>query len=39
MKIYMNEFNQYLGGLSHDDPAERQKAVRGLAKYSNAQHL
>jgi HEAT repeat protein len=37
MKIYMNEFNQYLGGLSHDDPAERQKAVRGLAKYSNAQ--
>src|SRR5207244_2175301 len=37
MKIYMNEFNQYLGGLSQDDPAERQKAVRGLAKYSNAQ--
>jgi HEAT repeat protein len=37
MKIYMNEFNEYLGGLTHDDPAVRQKAVRGLAKYSAAQ--
>lgn len=37
VKIYMNEFNQYLGGLSNDDPTERQKAIRGLAKYSNAQ--
>lgn len=37
MKIYMQEFNEYLGGLSHDDPAMRQKAVRGLAKYSGAQ--
>src|SRR5260370_33650935 len=37
MKIYMNEFNEYLGGLTHDDLAVRQKAVRGLAKYSGAQ--
>src|SRR5260370_39555429 len=37
MKIYMQEFNEYLGGLSHDDPAMRQKGVRGLAKYSGAQ--
>jgi hypothetical protein len=37
MKIYMHEFNEYLGGLTHDDPAVRQKAVRGLAKYSNAE--
>jgi HEAT repeat protein len=37
MKIYMNEFNEYLGGLAHDDPAVRQKSARGLAKYSNAQ--
>jgi HEAT repeat protein len=37
MKIYMPEFNEYLGGLTHDDPAVRLKAVRGLAKYSAAQ--
>jgi hypothetical protein len=37
MKIYMDEFNEYLGGLTHDDPAVRLNAVRGLAKYSGAQ--
>ena len=37
MKIYMHEFNEYLGGLSHDDPAIQHKSVSGLAKYSNAE--
>jgi len=37
MKIYMNELNDYLGGLTHNDPGMRQKGVRGLAKYSGAQ--
>ena len=37
MKIYMPEFNQYLGGLTDDDPDVRQRAVRSLAKYSGAQ--
>ena len=37
MKIYMPEFNEYLGGLTHDDPVVRLNAVRGLAKYSGAQ--
>jgi HEAT repeat protein len=37
MKIYMNELNDYLSGLTHDDPGMRQRAVRGLAKYSGAQ--
>jgi HEAT repeat protein len=33
----MDEFNEYLGGLTHDDPVVRLNAVRGLAKYSGAQ--
>jgi HEAT repeat protein len=37
MKIYMFEFNEYLGAMTHEDPTLRQKAVRGLAKYSGAQ--
>ncbi len=37
MKIYMPEFNEYLGGLTHDDPVFRLNAVRSLAKYSGAQ--
>src|SRR6266852_3508936 len=32
-----HDFNEYLGGLTHDDSAVRQRAVRGLAKYSGAQ--
>ena len=37
MKIYLREFHEYLGGLVHDDPVVRQKAVRGLASYSGAE--
>ena len=37
MKIYMPEFNQYLSGLTDDDPDVRQRAVRSLAKYSGAE--
>jgi len=37
MKIYMDEFNEYLAGLTHDDPIVRLSAVRALAKYSGAQ--
>jgi HEAT repeat protein len=37
MKINMHEFNQYLGGLAHDDPVVRRKAASGLAKYSGAE--
>ena len=37
MKINIHEFKEYLGGLSHHDPAVRQKAVCGLAKYSSAE--
>ena len=37
MKIYMQEFNGYLDGLTHEDPVLRLRAVRGLAKYSGAQ--
>ncbi len=37
MKINMHELNEYLGGLTNDDPAIRQKSARGLAKYSNAE--
>jgi len=37
MKIYMDECNEYLAGLTHDDPVVRLSAVRGLAKYSGAQ--
>jgi len=37
MKIYMDEFNEYLGGLTHDDPVVRLNAVHSLAKYSGAQ--
>jgi len=37
MKIHMDEFNEYLAGLTHDDPVVRLNAVRGLAKYSGAQ--
>jgi len=33
----MNEFNEYLSGLTHDDLGVREKAIRGLAKYSGAQ--
>ncbi|HMF13948.1 MAG TPA: HEAT repeat domain-containing protein, partial [Gemmataceae bacterium] len=37
MKINMHEFKEYLCGLSHDDPAVRQKSISGLAKYSGAE--
>ena len=37
MKIYMHEFSQYLGELTHDDPVVRGRAVSGLAKYSGAE--
>jgi len=37
VKIYMHEFNEYLGGLSHDDPTIRHKSVSGLAKYTSAE--
>jgi len=37
VKINIYEFKEYLGGLSHNDPAVRQKAVCGLAKYSSAE--
>jgi hypothetical protein len=37
VKINMYQFGEYLGGLSHDDPAVRQKSVGGLAKYSSAE--
>ncbi len=37
MKINMHEFKEYLGGLSNNDPAVRQKSVGGLAKYSSAE--
>src|SRR5262249_19680845 len=37
VKINLHEFNEYLSGLSHDDPAVRQKSVSGLAKYSSAE--
>jgi hypothetical protein len=37
LKIYMHEFSQYLGELTHDDPVVRGKAASGLAKYSSAE--
>ena len=37
MKINTHEFNEYLGGLSHDDPAVRRKSMGGLANYSSAE--
>src|SRR5262249_35109676 len=37
MKINMHEFNEYLGGLAHGEPAVRQMAVSGLAKYSSTE--
>jgi HEAT repeat protein len=37
MKINMHEFNDYLGGLAHDDPVVRRKAASGLAKYGGAE--
>jgi HEAT repeat protein len=37
MKINMYEFNEFLGGLSHNDPVIRQKSVNGLARYSSAE--
>ena len=37
MKINMHEFNEHLAGLADRDPAVRQKAVSGLAKYSFAE--
>jgi HEAT repeat protein len=37
MKINTHEFNEYLGGLSHEDPAVRRKAVNRLANYSSAE--
>jgi HEAT repeat protein len=37
VKINLHEFKEYLGGMSHDDPAVRQKSVSGLAKYSTAE--
>jgi HEAT repeat protein len=37
MKIYMNQFNEYLGQLANNDIVVRQKAVCGLAKYSTAE--
>jgi HEAT repeat protein len=36
VKINLREFNEYLGGLTHDDPAVRRKAIGGLLNYSNA---
>ena len=36
MKINLREFNEYLGGLSHADPAVRRKAMGGLVNYSSA---
>lgn len=37
MKIYMDEFNDYLGGLAQGEPGASQKAISGLAKYSGAE--
>jgi HEAT repeat protein len=37
VKINMSEFNQYLGGLSHNDSGNRHNAVTGLAKYSDGE--
>src|SRR5262249_17785794 len=37
VKINIHEFNEYVGGRSHGDPAVRQKSVSGLAKYSSAE--
>jgi HEAT repeat protein len=37
VKINMHEFDEYLGGLSHDDPAVRRKSMGGLANYSSAE--
>jgi HEAT repeat protein len=37
MKINMNQFNEFLGQLAHNDIGVRQKAVCGLAKYSCAE--
>jgi len=37
MKINQREFDEYLAGLAQDDPAVREKAARGLAKYSNTE--
>jgi len=39
MKINMQEFNGSVAGLSHADPAIRQKSVNGLAMYSSAEWL
>jgi HEAT repeat protein len=36
LKINLREFNEYLGGLSHDDPAVRRKSMGGLVNYGNA---
>jgi HEAT repeat protein len=37
MKINLNQLNEYLGQLAHNDLGVRQKAVCGLAKYSSAE--
>jgi HEAT repeat protein len=37
VKINTHEFNEYLGGLSHVDPAVRQKSVSGLARYTSTE--